>query len=200
MLSDGAFRSTNPTTFIIRDTRRRICRSCLVSVVCGSLVTFSFGGRREGMERRAHRSNRGAFTPSILMHMATRCMMSVEDVARRETLEQADQGADRRSVVAALGSILHWNVARNWLVRVPPLCRWERVVDPGLHQARQFCQCGHRHSGWWLVRGASFRALTRIPAGSHCSWPIRRPPVASARFDLPPVHVLDDLCCAKAPN
>ena len=50
-------------------------------------------------------------------------MMTVEDVAHRETLEQADQGGDCWSVVAAPGSLLRWNVAPAGLVRDAPLCR-----------------------------------------------------------------------------
>lgn len=119
--------------------------------------------------------------PNTLMHMATRCTMLVEDVVRRETLDQADQGADRRFVVASPGPVLYWNVALVGLVRDAPVCHRKRVVDPGLHQARQFRQCRHGHSGGRLDRGASFRALTQILAGSSCCRCTRqRPPVAFA--------------------
>jgi hypothetical protein len=118
---------------------------------------------------------------NLLMHLATRCTMSVEDVVRREGLEETNEGGDCWSVVAALGSVLHWNVAPVGLVRDTPLCRRKRVVDPGLHQARQFRQCRHGHSGGWLDRGASFRALALILTGSDCCrCSQQRPPVAFA--------------------
>lgn len=116
-------------------------------------------------------------------------MMSVEDVVRRETFEQADQGGDCWSVVAAPGALLRWNVAPVGLVRDAAVCRRKRVVDPRLHQARQFCQCRHGDSGGWLVRGASFRALAQIRTEAAAIDHTTTVTCRIRTIDLPPVHM-----------